>query len=134
MEALIEIVLELFGEVLLQLFLQVLAEVGIHSWRGLRDPERHHPPANPVLATLGYLLFGTIVGGLSLLVMPDLFIVSTKLRMLNLLVTPFVSGLVMMALGAWRRRRDQPLVRMDKFAYGFTFAFAASAARYIVAG
>jgi hypothetical protein len=134
MEALIEIVLELFGEVLLQLFLQVLAEVGIHSWRGLRDPERHRPPANPVLATLGYLLFGTIVGGLSLLVMPNLFIVSTRLRMLNLLVTPFISGLVMMALGAWRRRRDQPLVRMDKFAYGFTFAFATSAARYIVAG
>jgi hypothetical protein len=134
MEALIEIVLELFGEVLLQLVLQVLAEVGIHSWRGLRDPGRERPAANPVLATMGYLLFGTIVGSLSLLFRPELLIAPGKLRWLNLLVTPIVSGLVMTAIGAWRRRRDQPLVRMDRFAYGFTFAFAASAARLVIAG
>ncbi|RQP21463.1 hypothetical protein DZC73_28505 [Albitalea terrae] len=130
----IEIVLELFGDVLLQVVLQVLAEVGVHSWRGLRDPDGERPPANPVLATLGYLLFGTIVGGLSLFFRPELLLAPGKLRWLNLVVTPLISGLVMMAMGAWRRRRDQPLVRMDRFAYGYTFAFAASAARFFVAG
>jgi len=133
MEFLIEIVLEVFGEIILQVVLQSLAEVGLHSARALRDPARGQPAANPFFATLGYLLFGTIVGLVSLWVRPQLFIVSHALRMANLLITPLAAGLAMMMLGAWRRRREQVLVRMDRFAYGFVFALATSATRYIVA-
>jgi len=33
------------------------------------------------------------------------------------------------ALGAWRRRRDQPTVLLDRFAYAFIFAMAMALVR-----
>ena len=134
MEFLFEIIVELFGETLLQLFFQVFAEVGLHSFNGMRDRDRTRTPVNPWLAGVGYLMFGAIAGGISLWFKPDLFIASHKLRLLNLVITPLAAGLLTMVLGAWRRRHDQELVRLDRFAYAFIFAFGMGAARYIVAG
>jgi len=130
---LIEILLEFFGETLLQVVLQVFAEVGMHSVNGMRDPDRRRP-VNPWLAGTGYLIFGVIVGGISLWFRPELFLASNTLRLLNLIATPAAAGLAMMGMGALRRRRDQPLIRLDRFAYGFIFAFGTSVTRYIVAG
>ena len=42
-------------------------------------------------------------------------------------------GALMAALGAWRRRRGEALVRLDRFAYGLVFAFAMSAVRFVFA-
>jgi hypothetical protein len=43
---------------------------------------------------------------------------------------PGRAGLAMMARGAWRRRRDQELIRLDKFAYGYLFALAMALVRF----
>jgi hypothetical protein len=43
-------------------------------------------------------------------------------RIANAVVTPFVAGGCMMAIGAWRRRREQELILLDRFAYGYLFA------------
>jgi hypothetical protein len=134
MEFLIEILLEFFGETLLQLVFQVLAEVGMHSFHGMRDHDGTRPAVDPWLAGVGYLLLGTVAGGISLWIKPDLFLASSTLRLLNLVATPLAAGLVTVALGAWRRRRDQALIRLDRFVYGFIFAFGMGATRYIVAG
>lgn len=134
MEFLIEIVLELFGETLLQIVFQVLAEVGLHSIHGMRDHDPTRPAVNPWLAGMGYLMFGTIAGGISLWIRPDLLIASHTLRLLNLILTPLAAGLMTMAIGTWRRKRGQELIRLDRFTYGFIFAFGMGATRYIVAG
>ena len=42
-----------------------------------------------------------------------------------------VSGLSMAAIGAWRARRGQNLLRMDRFAYGFFFALTMALVRYL---
>jgi hypothetical protein len=39
----------------------------------------------------------------------------------------------MAGMGAWRARRGQPVLRIDKFAYGFLFALALALVRYFFA-
>jgi hypothetical protein len=78
----LELILGFFGELLLQLVLEMLAELGLRSVR-----ESFRPQPNPVLALIGYLLLGLIAGGLSLLLAPH-FLIAQGLRMLNLAFAP----------------------------------------------
>jgi hypothetical protein len=133
-ELLFEIILQAFGwifqilgEFLLQLALEAIAELFGHS---LKEPFRRPGPPRPWLAAIGYLIFGAIGGGISLWLLPDLFIESGWLRIANLLVTPLLSGLLMEAIGTWRRQRDKEVIRLESFAYGFCFAFSMALVRY----
>jgi hypothetical protein len=125
MEFLFELLFQLFGELILQLVVQLLAELGI---RAASEPFRKAP--NPWMAAFGYALFGAVAGGLSLLVFPSLAIRSPFGRLVNLGFTPVVSGIAMAALGWWRHHRDQDLIRMDRFAYGYVFALTMALIRF----
>jgi hypothetical protein len=122
---LLEILFQLVGELLLQVVLQVLIELGFHS---IVAPFRRTP--NPWLAAIGYALLGATAGALSLLAYPALLIVSHTGRLVNLVLTPILAGAAMTALGAWRRGRDQELIRLDRFTYGFLFALAMALVRF----
>lgn len=135
MAFLVEIVLELlFGllqllaELLVQLFFEFLAELGVRS---VREPVRRPRPADPLLAAIGYTIFGATAGGLSLWLFPETFIDSESLKILNVVVTPLVAGALMALLGAWRRRKDQELIRLDRFSYGYLFALAMTVVRFM---
>lgn len=39
-------------------------------------------------------------------------------------------GLLMSAMGTWRRRRGEELLRIDRFAYGYVFALALAIVRF----
>ena len=119
-----EFLFELLGELLMQVVGEVLLELGLHS---LREPFRQAP--NPWLAALGYVLFGLIFGGLSLLLFPHL-LVGERFRTINLVLSPIVSGIVMGAMGVWRRRRGDRALRIDRFSYGFLFALAFAIVRF----
>lgn len=123
----LEIIFEIVGEFVLQMLGEALAELGLHS---LAEPFRR--PPNPWLAALGYALFGAIFGGLSLLAFPDNF-VPEPWRLANLLLTPVAVGTVMMGMGAWRARRGEPVLRIDKFSYGYLFALALGFVRFFFA-
>ena len=124
MEFLFELLFEFIGELLLQLVTEVLFEVGLHS---LAAPFKRKP--NPFLASVGYVLFGAAAGGLSLWAFPSLFISSHAGRIANAVITPFIAGGCMAAIGAWRRRRDQELIFLDRFAYGYLFALVMALVR-----
>lgn len=126
MEFIIEVLLELFGEVLLQIVMQALAEAGLHA---VRRPGEH-PKAPPFLLVIGYSLLGLVVGGLSLLVMPDSFLHTQVTRVVGLILAPVASGLAMALIGAWRLRRGQQPLAMDRFAYGYLFALVVSLVRF----
>ena len=119
----LELLLELLGEFLLQAVTQVLGELGLHS---MAEPFRR--PPNPWLAAVGYLIFGSIAGGLNLLVFPS-HLVGENLRLANLVLTPCAVGLLMAWLGSWRRRQGQATLRIDRFSYGFLFAFSLALVR-----
>lgn len=130
MEILFEILaalLQLLGEILLQILVELLAELGLH---GVREAFRRPKPAHPLLAALGYSILGAGAGAASLLVFPVALIHSARLQVLNLLLTPIVAGLFMTLVGAWRRRRDQEPIQLDRFVYGFLFALGTSLVRY----
>jgi len=120
----LEALLEIFGEFLLQAVGEALLELGLHS---LAEPFRR--PPDPWLAALGYTLFGAIFGGLSLLVFPA-NLVAPPWRVVNLVVTPIAVGGIMVLMGAWRAKRGQAVLRIDRFAYGYVFALSLAFIRF----
>jgi len=120
----IEFLFELLAEFLLQVVGEALVELGLHS---MGEPFRR--PPNPWLAAIGYAIFGALLGGLSLLAFPEHF-VHGAWRLVHLVATPVAVGLVMVLMGAWRVRRGQPLLRIDRFAYGYLFALALALVRF----
>jgi hypothetical protein len=123
----LEILVEVLGEFILQALGEALVELGLHS---LAEPFRR--PPNPWLAALGYTLFGAIFGALSLLVFSHNF-VPGPWRWANLVATPLALGGVMAALGAWRARRGDAVLRIDKFSYGYLFALSFALVRFFFA-
>jgi VIT1/CCC1 family predicted Fe2+/Mn2+ transporter len=119
-----EFLLELLGELLIQIVVEFLVELGIHS-----IGERQRKPLDPWIAAIGYALFGAIVGGLSLLVFPH-NLMPEAWRAVNIVLTPLAAGLAMMAMGTWRARRGDTRLRIDRFGYGYLFALAMALVRY----
>jgi cytochrome bd-type quinol oxidase subunit 2 len=127
MEALFEVLLQLFGELLIQLFFEGAAEAGAHTL-GRRDGTK---PVNAFLAAVGYVVIGVIFGLASLGIFPNGFITNPTVRVLNLVLAPLLAGGIMMLAGKWRRQRNQELVRLDRFGYAFLFALAMAVVRYL---
>lgn len=123
----LELILELLGEFLLQVVGEALFEIGFHS---LAEPFRR--PPNPWLAAIGYALFGAILGGISLLAFPN-NLVPEAWRVANLVATPIAVGAIMTLMGAWRARRGQQVLRIDRFAYGYLFALFIALIRFYFA-
>jgi len=126
MEFIFEIIFQFLAELLLQALFEMLAELG---FRSLADTLKR--PRNPVLSTVGFILWGTVAGGLSLWIFPASPIHNPLFRMVNLVVTPVCLGFAMMLIGQVRRRKGQDLVRLDQFGYAFVFAFSMALVRYI---
>ena len=125
MEVIFEILFGFFGELILQLFGEILVEIGLHS---VAEPFRKKP--NPWLAAIAYALFGAALGGLSLLVFPDYLMHHKGLRVANTALSPIFAGLSMAAIGKWRAKRGQDVLRIDRFAYGYLFALGFALVRF----
>jgi hypothetical protein len=129
MEILFEFLFSFLGEFVLQFLGEVLLEVGLRS---LTEPFRRQP--RPWMAALGYAMFGAAIGGLSLLVFPHYLVTIKGLRVVNAALSPIAAGLGMAALGKWRAKRGQDVLRIDKFSYGYLFALAFGLVRFWFAG
>ena len=125
----IEILFEFLGEFLVQVLGEALFEIGLHS---VAEPFRKAP--NPWLAAVGYTVFGATLGGISLLVFPDYLMANKSLRVVNAALSPIAAGLSMAAMGKWRAKQGQAVLRIDKFAYGYLFALAFGLIRFWFAG
>lgn len=121
------VLLQFVGELLLQIILEFLFELGLHS---VREPFRRPKPLHPSLAAIGYVILGAAAGAISLWIFPELFIATGWLRVVSLVVTPAAAGAAMAAIGAWRRTKAKEVIRLDRFAYGFLFALAMAIVRF----
>lgn len=131
MEILLEIAIviaQFLGELLFQMLFELAAEIGIRS---VKEVFRNSGPTNPVLAAIGYWILGIGAGWISLFLLSSSLLHHAVARAANLLMTPIAAGLIMALIGAWRRRKDQELIRLDRFSYGFLFAFGMALIRYI---
>jgi len=125
MELIFELILQFIGEILLQIVIEAMAELG---WQSLAATVQTRP--HPVLSAIGHAMLGMIAGVISLILSPHLLIVGHAARIANLLGTPVIAGLAMSALGAWRRRRGGVVLRLDRFMYAYVFALALAVIRY----
>ena len=121
----LEFLFEILGEFLLQAVVEFFVELGIHA-----GPKPFRKPTNPWIAAIGYAIFGAVLGWLSLLVFPSHLVTSEALRIVNLILTPIAAGALMCAMGAWRAKRGQSVLRIDKFSYGYLFALALALVRF----
>jgi hypothetical protein len=126
MEILAEIILQFVGEIVLQALFELPVEFGLRS---LAAPFRR--PQNPVLATIGFTLWGITAGAISVWIFPGSFIHNPLFRQINLVVTPVVVGFLMTLVGRIRLRKGQDLTRLDRFGFAFVFAFAMALVRFI---
>lgn len=117
---------QIVGEFLLQLVFEALAELGL---RAIAEPF-HWPKPNPWIAAVGYLIYGTCAGGMSIWLFPKPFITSHVGQLMNLAITPLILAATMGMLGTWRKRQGNELLRMDRFSYGYLFALAMALIRY----
>jgi hypothetical protein len=125
MEALLEIVLEIAGELLFELVVQLLFEFGA---RVLLAPFRSLAVS---LRAPWLALAGAAAGALSLAVVPHAVFERPWLRVANLLVTPLIAGGAVAALGAFRARRGLVVLPFDRFLGGFAFALAFALVRFV---
>lgn len=123
----IELLIEMLFEACLQIFGEVLVELGLRS---LAQPFEKRESRNPVLAFVGYFIFGAVTGGVSLLLFPRSFVSHSRFHGLSLFLAPLLAGLTMSGLGRWRQRHGKPVYRLDSFAYGFIFAFGMALVRF----
>jgi len=128
MEFIFEIVIQVIGEILLQVVFEILAELGAHS---LADTFKK--PKSPVLSTIGFVLWGSIAGAVSLFVFPQSFIENPIIRIISVIVNPLIAGGLMMFIGRQRDKRGRSLVKLDRFGYAFLFALAMAIVRYFFA-
>jgi hypothetical protein len=124
-EFIFEIIFQFLAEFLLQALFELIVELG---FRSIADTFRR--PKHPVLSMIGFTLWGAIAGATSLWIFPQSFIHDSTFREINLIVTPFAVGLVMLLIGKIRLKKGQDLERLDRFGYAFTFAFAMAFVRY----
>lgn len=126
MEILLEMLWQVFGEILLQVLAEFLVELGLHCLADPMRKERH-----PIVSVIGFTLWGLGAGAASLFVLPHSAIANPDLRLANLLVTPVLAGLAMVLVGRVRARRGQDLIRLDRFGYAFLFAFSMALVRFV---
>lgn len=126
MEFLFELLIQLFGELLIQLVFEL-------GFRGLFALFRNDRPKNLVLAIIGYVCMGVIGGVISLWIIPKHVIDSQALRCINIVVTPILLGLLFELLGRQRQNHGKEKRLLDRFSYGFSFALSMGLIRLIFA-
>jgi hypothetical protein len=128
LEILFELIIQTVFEFLLQLGGELMLELGIRSFG---EPFVDREQRNPVVAGIGYALFGLAAGGLSLLIFPHSFVRSENFHGIGLLITPVMAGFAMAGLGWLRERRGERRLRLDSFLYGFIFALPMAIVRFL---
>jgi hypothetical protein len=125
----VEIIFEVIGQFLFELLLQIVAEalieLGLHA---MAEPFRKRP--SPWVAAMGYVLLGVIVGALTLWPFPSYMVRAPALRWVNLALTPVLAGGLMSLVGAWRERRGDLRLRIDRFSWGYLFALSLALVRF----
>jgi len=88
---------------------------------------------NRQLAYLGYWLFGTLLGALSLALFRRRIVHPGKIPGASLVISPVLAGLSMWATGAYLRRHDKKVMQLENFGYGYVFAFGMALIRFLFA-
>ena len=128
MEFLLQIIVEFFLEFILQIAAELLVDVGL---RKLILAPQVRNAFDVMISVVMCFGLGVITGSLSLLIFPHSFIRVSRLHGASLIVIPTLAGLTMAGIGWLRARRGRPRIPLDRFTYGFVFAFGMALVRLL---
>lgn len=126
---LFNILLEILFEVILQFAIELLVDL---VSRALSRIFKSAELGNPLLAAVGYFLLGAFFGRVSVACFPHPLVHPSRIHGISLLIGPALTGLVMSWIGSRLRRQEKKTVRIESFAYGFTFAFGFALVRFFL--
>ena len=128
LEILIGPLLEFLGEVVFQIAIEALIELGFEAF----VVPRRRRQRNPALVIFGLLVFGALVGLVSVWILPRrIFPAPAHLSGISIVLAPLATGAAMRAFGARRRRRGRATSGLATFWGGAAFAFAMALARWL---
>ncbi len=131
LEFLAELILSLFGDILLQGATEALMEFGFESLSSLCRSQR---ATNPLLAGCGLALVGGALGLVFALLAPHRLLPAAHFPGLSLLVAPVGVGWLMHTFGRWRRKRGGNPTSLATFWGGAIFAFSLALVRWLMVG
>jgi len=120
-EFLIEIALEIFGEMLLG--------AGFES---LIAPFRSTNKANPILAFVGIIVLAGSSGLLLSFLLPHRLFPKPSFPGASLVLAPIITGSALYAFGNWRRSKDKNTTVLASFWGGTLFSFIFALTRFMV--
>ena len=131
----IEVVFELFGELIFQVVFTLLGElfsgaIGA-TFSGIA---KMNPP--PTVKALLYLAGGCLLAWLSLKLFPNAFAHLPDTRVAILIGSPLFCGAMMGLVGGWRKKRKGQIVNsfsLASFGYGVLFASPIAITRFVMA-
>ena len=126
LEALFELLFEVFGEFALQLVFEFFGETFKTGWQKLRGRDKASSPARETLWALGT---GAVCGVLTVLLFPVLAIRLAWLQIFNLLLAPLAAGLLVERVRAWRESRHS--FSRPVFAYAALFGLTFALTRWL---
>ncbi len=129
LEFVFELVAEIFGEVLFQGILELLAEFG---WSSLENSLRSAKSANPFYAACGLGILGASLGLGTALLLPDPLFHHRPVPGISLILAPLGAGFCMHLLGAWRRKKGGNPTCLATFWGGASFAFGMALVRWLI--
>jgi hypothetical protein len=120
---LLELLFELVGEILGQILLELLLATFKSAF--------NRQACNAVLATLGYLILGAVLGAVSLFIWPDRVTRSVFFPGLSMLLGPLAAGFAMHAWGQYRLHRGHVTTFLATFYGGAAFALGVAVVRLL---
>jgi hypothetical protein len=109
----------------------VLFEFG---WESVAHTVRRRESANRIGALFGYALFGSLVGLVSVYLLPRPIVAPGGVPGVSLILVPVVVGVAMNEYGRFRRNRGIPTTHLATFSGGATFAFFTALVRFALRG
>lgn len=118
--AISELVLEMAGELILDLVLRSLGGLVGSLLESV-----------PFVTGIGVVFLGIASGTISLHFFPHPLVHPAGIHGISLIISPLIAGSVMSLAGQFLRGRGKRTVQVETFGYGFAFAFSMAAVRLL---
>lgn len=122
-----EFLVEIVAYLLIEVFGEILLELGLEAFKAATGRKNRHP----ALAAIGYFAFGAAAGALSLWLIPDHVFPRSARTGLSLLLAPLAGGAVMHAWGRFRRGRGHATSNLATFLGGASLLFGYALVRLL---
>jgi hypothetical protein len=127
--ALIAALFDILGEVIIQVGLEFLASLLVRAGRkAISTPLRQ----DRLFTGFLFAAFGAVMGIASAVIFPHPLIHPSRFHGISLLISPVITGLVMLGTGRLVQKLGRKPTPIETFWIGFIFALAMAAVRFVL--